>query len=122
MGLTYPSNKICPRCGTGGYVWYLDNSEYVAKCTNCNHYFRREDFPMYVLDEAPKPITNADRIRAMTDEELAVWIAETSCCSDWCILRDACDKKQEHECCINVWLDWLREEVKRDGPGSADDR
>jgi ribosomal protein L32 len=50
MGLTYPSNKICPRCGTGGYVWYLDNSEYVAKCTNCGHYFRREDFPMCVLD------------------------------------------------------------------------
>ena len=58
-----------------------------------------------------KPQTNADRIRAMTDEELAVWIAETSCCSDWCILRDACDKKQEHECCINVWLDWLKQEA-----------
>ena len=52
-------------------MWYLDNSEYVAKCTNCAHYFRREDFPMCVLDEAPKLITNADRIRSMTDEELA---------------------------------------------------
>lgn len=71
MGLTYPSNKICPRCGTGGYVWYLDNSEYVAKCTNCGHYFRRKDFPLCVLDEAPKPVTNADRIRAMSDEEMA---------------------------------------------------
>lgn len=24
----------------------------------------------------PKPVTNADRIRAMTDEELAKWVAE----------------------------------------------
>ena len=94
MGLTYPSNKICPRCGTGGYVWYLDNSEYVAKCTNCDHYFRREDFPMCVLDEQPKPITNADRIRGMTDEELADWLIMNGNGSDY-----------------QTWLDWLREEI-----------
>ena len=71
MGLTYPSNKICPRCGKRGYVWYFENLEYVKKCTNCGHYFRRERFPMCVLDEAPKPQTNADKIRNMTDEEMA---------------------------------------------------
>ena len=70
MGLTYPSNKICPQCKTGGYVWYLDNSEYVAKCTNCGHYFRKEDFPMCVLDGTPKPITNADSFRV---EEAYNW-------------------------------------------------
>lgn len=24
MGLTYPSNKVCPRCGAAGYVWYAE--------------------------------------------------------------------------------------------------
>ena len=79
MGLTYPSNKICPKCGTGGYVWYLDDSEYVAKCTNCGHYFQKEDFPMCVLDKTQKPITNADKIRNMSDEELAVWLTGFAC-------------------------------------------
>lgn len=54
--------------------------------------------------------TNADRIRAMTDEELAVWIAETSHCSDWCILNEKCKSKLDNEACPNVWLEWLREE------------
>ena len=58
----------------------------------------------------PKPITNADRIRSMTDEELAVWVAETSNCSDWCILIKQCKTKQDYECCVNIWLNWLRSE------------
>ena len=105
MGLAYPSNKICPRCGTGGYVWYLDNSEYVAKCTNCAHYFRREDFPICVLDEAPKLITNADRIRAMTDEELAGIITD-----DWCEILGCTSYVCEGDCLKRV-LKWLKEEV-----------
>lgn len=115
MGLTYHSNKICPQCGTGGYVWYLDNSEYVAKCTNCGHYFRREDFPMCVLDEAPKPKTNADRIRAMTDEELAELLTA--------VAKKSADKLCESLKSVEVdlsncnfhilyeaHLDWLKEE------------
>ena len=50
MKFLYPSNKICPQCRTGGYVWYTSDSEYIAKCTNCNHYFHKEDFPLCVLD------------------------------------------------------------------------
>lgn len=32
----------------------------------------------------PDIITNADRIRAMSDEELAIWLAEWSFCADAC--------------------------------------
>lgn len=60
MSLIFPSNKICPCCSTGGYVWYLNDSEYVAKCTNCGHYFHKEDFQLCVLDSISKPKTNAD--------------------------------------------------------------
>lgn len=108
MGLTYPSNKICPRCGTGGYVWYLDNSEYVAKCTNCNHYFRREDFPMCVLDEAPKPITNDDLINAMSVEEKAEWLSQFECSAGCKARRDACGYGNN---CYKAWIEWLKKEA-----------
>lgn len=53
-------------------------------------------------------MTNADRIRSMTDEELADWFGdmiypECVCCPadnvGWC--KD----------CKTKWLDWLKEEV-----------
>lgn len=46
--------------------------------------------------------TNADRIRAMTDEELAVWIS-------------ALYSVQYHaKASPHYWLDWLREEANND--------
>lgn len=107
MGLTYLSNKICPRCGTGGYVWYLDNSEYVAKCINCNHYFRREDFPMCVLDRTKKPITNYDRLVSKSPEELAEWLGDTDACPP-----GECTHFYDDVDCPACWLDWLKKEVK----------
>lgn len=107
MKLSYPSNKICPCCGTGGYVWYMADSEYVAKCTNCGHYFHEEDFPMCVIDSDPKPKTNANRIRAMSDEELAEKLAtyiECDMCPGWPV---TCEEK-----CTKYWLDWLKQEIE----------
>ena len=56
-----------------------------------------------------KPLTNADRIRAMTDEELAQFLCEThvfeGACSG-CIANEYC--KPGH----NGMFEWLREEVK----------
>lgn len=57
-----------------------------------------------------KSMANADRLRSMSDKQLAVWIAETSNCSDWCILIEQCKTKPDYECCVNVWLNWLRSE------------
>ena len=55
-----------------------------------------------------KPMTNADRIRAMTDEELARWIATTA--------DDNCpDTAHERYCdnrCGECWLDWLKSPVE----------
>lgn len=61
-----------------------------------------------------KPQTNADRIRAMSDEELAIWIETTStvceCCSrlNNCAAIPSCDK-----CVANIteWLKQPAEEV-----------
>ena len=101
MGLFFPSSMMCPCCSTGGYVWYLKDSKYVAKCTNCGYYFQEEDFPMCVLDSDPKPITNADRIRAMSDNELANFFDEVETDS-------YCGKHRG----VLGWIDWLKQEVK----------
>ena len=49
---------------------------------------------------------NADRIRAMSDEELADYFSELSCWPN--ASRDVCKGVANCEKC---WLDWLRQEV-----------
>lgn len=56
--------------------------------------------------EPRTPPTNADRIRAMTDEELAAW--REKCCPD----RDNSAEDCWKESCELCWLDWLKEEVE----------
>ena len=53
-------------------------------------------------------MTNADRIRAMTDEELALMIYEVS----WRIAQDPdyIDTEQD-------WLDWLKQDAELIGGG-----
>lgn len=59
----------------------------MAKCKNCKHFYKRPDITMFTCAEGKPhedntvidcdnyaPITNADRIRNMTDEELARFI------------------------------------------------
>lgn len=52
--------------------------------------------------QATPPKTNADRIRAMSDEELAIWIVH----------QTQGNKFDGYEEWINAWLKWLQEEVK----------
>lgn len=57
-----------------------------------------------------KPVTNADRIRAMTDEELAEMFDEYS------KRNDVCPKFGAYSChgenCFACWLDWLKSPVE----------
>lgn len=59
--------------------------------------------PEYLQREQPKPKTNADRIRSMTDEELAEWLnnINTAYAPETVVSRHG-------------WLEWLRQE-KSDG-------
>ena len=47
--------------------------EVIIKTDSKEHYKATEEFARRLIDHA-KPMTNADRIRSMTDEELALWI------------------------------------------------
>ena len=62
-----------------------------------------------LLFNPPLP-TNADRIRSMTDEELAEWIADHTNCVD-CNLVARC--KGMNINCNYAWLSWLKEESKQ---------
>jgi hypothetical protein len=60
----------------------------------------------------PKPKTNADYIRSMTDEELAKWLDYEYSRCEWCNI----DKIGTDDCsdidCTACILDWLKEEHK----------
>ena len=48
----------------------------IGFCDKCyyNHILEEKGIPPTEYEAKPKPITNADRIRSMTDEGLAEWI------------------------------------------------
>lgn len=52
-----------------------------------------------------KSITNADRIRSMSDEELAEFFSETCCPSKFG------GKGNCNVGCVECWLDWLKQEA-----------
>lgn len=54
-------------------------------------------------------VTNADRIRAMTDEELADLFANYEC--GYCRIHDFCVAQENGRNCEASWLDWLRQEA-----------
>jgi len=63
----------------------------------------------------PKPPTNADCIRSMTDEELAEFLDEYVT-SHWPCKDDTPIDPETKECkissCAVCWLDWLKSEVE----------
>ena len=59
---------------------------------------------VYKCDGYKHKQTNADRIRAMTDEDLAMLLQPG--CPD-----RVCRDNPPHDC-YNCWLDWLKQEVK----------
>ena len=70
-----------------------------------------------IIDGTERPQTNADRIRAMSDEELAVFLADEidhgDCCG--CKLDCAtyeCDKFEDS--CHNAYYRWLKQPVEEE--------
>ena len=64
-------------------------------------------------DDFEKPMTNGDRIRPMSDEEMAGWLERirlccgTDLCGRGCPLSEICYSNAET-------LDWLKEEEAKD--------
>lgn len=99
----------------------------VSKCFSCAHkkdydpkfgYYgcnlsgwECKGYSMFEPKAKPRRITNADRIRAMTDEELANLInrIEPKFCHDGWDYMIGCDEDKD---CVMCWLDWLKQEVE----------
>lgn len=63
----------CPQCGGP-----LRAETLGWRCENCRGFIDMIGGKFYAYEEKPflPPMTNGDRIRAMSDEELAEWMAE----------------------------------------------
>ena len=74
-----------------------------------------KDYPPYLdYPKERKPMTNADRIRAMTDEELMEFLEHDYWSIDYC-KKDAPIDQETKECllpsCKQCWLEWLKQEA-----------
>lgn len=88
----------CPdreRCGLNIHTYFTEGSE-------CDKFNQR------VLEA---PMTNADRIRAMNDEELAAAFADAVY---YGVTSKKCNDRSE---AIDAWIDWLKQPAKEDNNG-----
>lgn len=87
----------------------------MTNCTDCRY---QENMCKWPCDDCVKgdkweerPLTNADKIRAMTDEELAKWFCDKVSCGCECLaLCRNCGRNDKS--CSQAWLNWLKQEVK----------
>lgn len=99
----------CKDCKNSCYL--LD--EYDKPYFWCNVFEDNFNEERECLCIAYRPKTNADRIRSMTDEELAEFLHKDNL--DWveickkCRCNDWCDNEEE---CKSSILKWLQEEIK----------
>ena len=104
MGLTHPSNRRCPKCGVWWHVWYLDeDSEFLAKCINCNHYIRKDELSLVDV----KVGTHFDEIKTMPKDDLAWLLAERVAACYGCEVSTI-------EECKDCWLMWLGSPVENE--------
>jgi hypothetical protein len=72
-----------------------------------------------------KPLTNADRIRQMTDEELAEWLDHVAGCGV-CVLDEGKYRYSGDHCtheyeCIQYIEKWLKQEVSEDAESDTEE-
>lgn len=92
-----------------------DEFEVIIKTDNKEHYKKAEDFSRKLIDHA-KPQTNADRIRAMNDEELADnWMRDFVVCHRCAYCYECeCDEYVTYEKCKEGIVEWLRQTPKEE--------
>ena len=73
------------------------------KINECNH----KDCPYRT-----EPITNADSIRSMSDEELAAWIASMTTVCECCAKINECESPKCFNKCLHGIEDWLQQPPK----------
>ena len=94
-----------------------DEIEFLRGLAMCDD---KEQMMRYIQENAPKPPSRADRIRAMTDEELAKLLYEIDGLG-YCKNLPECgelldtDTGIPEEKCIGCMLNWLRQPAEEGG-------
>lgn len=57
-------------------------------------------------------VTHADRIRAMSDEGLSLWLMRLHTICECCSAKEECDTMENDEVCRLGVLEWLKQPVK----------
>lgn len=97
--MVHPCNKPCGNKTASGYCA-------TTACTNPQ--YSNIGTVYYGQGVQKRIITNADRIRAMTDEELAEKISESMDCEICKTMHhDDCPSRPSHTC-VDFWLEWLK--------------
>ena len=92
--------------------WHHANyGDYIIRGVKGELYPCKPDIFDMTYDMVDQPKTHADRIRAMTDEELAEVLGELVHCGG-CPMRDNC--KVDNLPCDNVLLEWLKQPAEGD--------
>lgn len=109
----------CRKCGSGN-MGVMPNKKnpsatdlYCLDCGAWQKFATKDEIRLYQCKKGP--ITNADRIRAMSDEELAEFLENVhnspceTCCDNlyWCRRNNA-----PEPACKNHFADWLRQPVE----------
>ena len=97
----------CPDCGGHGFIMgSTDRSIWSRSCDRC-----------HMTGYIQVPITNADRIRAMSDEDLTDIIYDLHMEGTFCTNKKECEEKLNNdsltdEMCKKCLLEWLRKPVE----------
>lgn len=99
---------ICPKCGSENTFDDWDNPDdhgliinHNWKCRDCG------------WDDKKKTMTNGDKIRVMSDEELAQFIHKKyDCCRTCPALQHCHDEDVDGRECIETIMGWLKQEAK----------
>ena len=99
------NSMICPYCGKLiAYNSYFD----VFYCSKCGGFFKQAT--VMECNDLNKPLTNAQKIRAMTDEELAEFIKHIKVRAAFC--KAVKDNDAFEELCS---AEWLKQPAEEDG-------
>lgn len=84
----------------------------MANCTMCTKFGEcpwQTNPNSYCSAYEQRAMTNADRIRSMSDEELATFLYHAWNNASWCMVKDHCP---DEDSCFPCWLDWLKLECE----------
>lgn len=109
--------EVCPHCGADleplTYTTYPPIHAHI--CRNCGwQQEERENITrVSIATVNRKKPTNADRIRAKSDDEMASWLALHPCLPNCPAQTDECFKSSKLENCTKQWLDWLKSSANK---------